>query len=496
MPSPSRVETACADADNECRNDVTRPSAWAWVAAECGEEAVGRVVRRRLDPGADDARAAVQLLALGEPRRHVVDQRSGRATCRLRSPRRRPRRGSGGRRRAGGRTRPCPRRRTTGAPSRRSAGGSRRRRPPRRRRRSPTAAGSAPSRSPSNRSPTSAIVLPPSSGAVQRSSPTTWLTSARTSQSAHGVGSAHWSSPIASTRSRNTSTVRRCNVDHVHHAPSLGRVANRTRPDSAACRRGPDRRSPSPRASRTRRPPGSPPAVAPDRRRRPRRRSAGRGGCGRGPGVHVDVGQLAVCRSSRRTGSPVSSIASRPAASHGVSPASTWPPGWTQMPSDLWCSSTMPRRPTTSADPVMCTGSACSSNGRSSRGTSARNRSMLDPLALVDRLACGDRGEHVLHGSSTAGDVSCRQGSARWGWPVATTATGRAPSGRFDRSPIRVGVAVDDRQDLLAHRLQLGRRQVGDRAERAAASRHSFGYDARVAFHTCRRSLDPLLEEP
>ena len=46
-----------------------------------------------------------------------------------------------------------------------------------------------------------------------------------------------------------------------------------------------------------------------------------------------------------RTARPVSSTASRRAASHGVSPASTCPPGWIQMPSARWRCSTMPARP-------------------------------------------------------------------------------------------------------------------------------------------------------
>ena len=40
--------------------------------------------------------------------------------------------------------------------------------------------GSSPSTSPWSRSPTSAMVLPPTSGTVQRSSPATWLTRSRT----------------------------------------------------------------------------------------------------------------------------------------------------------------------------------------------------------------------------------------------------------------------------------------------------------------------------
>src|SRR4030095_14644325 len=53
------------------------------------------------------------------------------------------------------------------------------------------------------------MVPPPISGTVQRFSYTRWLTSWRTFQSLHGVGSSHWSSPTAWTRAPNSSTARR-----------------------------------------------------------------------------------------------------------------------------------------------------------------------------------------------------------------------------------------------------------------------------------------------
>src|SRR4029453_9446833 len=54
------------------------------------------------------------------------------------------------------------------------------------------------------------MVPPPISGTVQRFSYTRWLTSWRTLQSLHGVGSPHWSSPTARTRASNSSTALRC----------------------------------------------------------------------------------------------------------------------------------------------------------------------------------------------------------------------------------------------------------------------------------------------
>src|SRR5215207_3665150 len=56
------------------------------------------------------------------------------------------------------------------------------------------------------------MVLPPISGTVQRFSYTRWLTSWRTFQSLHGVGSSHWSSPTARTRASNSSTALRCSA--------------------------------------------------------------------------------------------------------------------------------------------------------------------------------------------------------------------------------------------------------------------------------------------
>ena len=102
---------------------------------------------------------------------------------------------------------------------------------------------------------------------------------------------------------------------------------------------------------------------------------------------------------------PVSSVASRRAPSHGVSPASTWPPGWTQMPRCRWRSRTMPRGPTMNAEPVTWTGPASSSNGRASVGTVARMCVDAVPLALVDGVAGGDLVEdlagELVHASST-----------------------------------------------------------------------------------------------
>src|SRR3954467_9122211 len=72
--------------------------------------------------------------------------------------------------------------------------------------------GSEPSTSPSNWSPTSAIVCPSTSGVVQRSSPTTWLTRVRTSHSVHGVGSSHWSSRRPAIVVFHTSTARWCSL--------------------------------------------------------------------------------------------------------------------------------------------------------------------------------------------------------------------------------------------------------------------------------------------
>ena len=81
--------------------------------------------------------------------------------------------------------------------------------------------------------------------------------------------------------------------------------------------------------------------------------------------IHVDQARRHRRRTGRRARSPRRT--SRSAASQGVSPASTWPPGWSQMPICLWRSSTTPRAPVTIAEPVTCTGSACSSKGCGSR---------------------------------------------------------------------------------------------------------------------------------
>src|SRR6185436_15679199 len=56
----------------------------------------------------------------------------------------------------------------------------------------------------------SSSVAPSTSGTVQSSSPTTWLTRARTSHSVHGVFRVHCESSTASSRERQLSTLRRC----------------------------------------------------------------------------------------------------------------------------------------------------------------------------------------------------------------------------------------------------------------------------------------------
>src|SRR5213593_731455 len=69
--------------------------------------------------------------------------------------------------------------------------------------------GSSASRSPSNRSPTSAIFLPSRRGAIHRFSETRWFTRTRTSHSVHGVGPFHWSSRTWCTCRPNCSSARR-----------------------------------------------------------------------------------------------------------------------------------------------------------------------------------------------------------------------------------------------------------------------------------------------
>ena len=100
--------------------------------------------------------------------------------------------------------------------------------------------------------------------------------------------------------------------------------------------------APRPRPSRTTPPPGSPLPAAADRGRRPRRDSAGRDGCGRAGRDGRRRAPAAATRRRIRLSSPVSSCASRSAASHGVSPGSTCPPGWSQIPSDLCLTSITP----------------------------------------------------------------------------------------------------------------------------------------------------------
>src|SRR5579864_9562990 len=53
-------------------------------------------------------------------------------------------------------------------------------------------AGSLPARSPSKRSPTSAMVLPCNNSFAHKFSPMRWLATCLTSHSVHGVGSVHW----------------------------------------------------------------------------------------------------------------------------------------------------------------------------------------------------------------------------------------------------------------------------------------------------------------
>src|SRR6516164_8408581 len=67
--------------------------------------------------------------------------------------------------------------------------------------------GSSPSTSPSSRSPTSLMDRPAASSAAHQLPETTWLTRARTSQSAHGVERDHWSGPTPATKRRVASSV-------------------------------------------------------------------------------------------------------------------------------------------------------------------------------------------------------------------------------------------------------------------------------------------------
>ena len=113
------------------------------------------------------------------------------------------------------------------------------------------------------------------------------------------------------------------------------------------CRPCRPRRRPAPPPRRTSRPPGSRPAGGAGSASSAVEQVAQvEVGVAATAGVDVDVGQLAA--SSPRWRSAAARSPRRPraaAASHGVSPASTCPPGWTQMPSRRWRSSTMPRGP-------------------------------------------------------------------------------------------------------------------------------------------------------
>ena len=104
--------------------------------------------------------------------------------------------------------------------------------------------------------------------------------------------------------------------------------------------------------------------------------------------VDVDVDAGAGPRRDGRATRPVSSWDSRRAASHGPSPGSRWPPGCNHRCRRLCMWSTVPRRPTTTADPVTCTGPACSSKGL---GRWRRSATMTRPgprLTLVAGHVC------------------------------------------------------------------------------------------------------------
>ena len=168
-------------------------------------------------------------------------------------------------------------------------------------------------------------------------------------------------------------------------------------------------------------------AAVRDRRRRRGGGSAGRGGCGPRARMDIDVGEVRV-PSTSSTCSPVSSRASRTAASHGRSPASICPPGATQIPNTLCRCSTNPRRPTMRADAVTCIGLACSSNGSSPRRSMAARNSSIQPCSRSStRWARPHRGNHLVssrchsrppferaaHGSREAEQIVKRRGDAR-----------------------------------------------------------------------------------
>ena len=190
-------------------------------------------------------------------------------------------------------------------------------------------------------------------------------------------------------------------------------------PASARSRRHP---------SRTTRRPGSRRPAAPDRRRRPRTGSAGRGGCGRGRRGGRRRGPAPVASPRKRTGRPVSSIASRRAASHGVSPGSTWPPGWTQIPSRRWRSSTIPRGPTINAEPVMWVGIGVHVERRGEAGHGGQHLRRCS-RARGRRPACGRR---RVRGRRRRGPPQLPLLVGGSGKPNAAKATGPASAGRVD----------------------------------------------------------------
>ena len=89
--------------------------------------------------------------------------------------------------------------------------------------------------------------------------------------------------------------------------------------------------------------------------------------------MHVEVGQRgepprrAGSAGAHATWSPVSSVDSRTAASHGVSPGSRWPPGCSHRPSRLWRCRTTPLGPMINDEPVTWVRSLTWSNGRARR---------------------------------------------------------------------------------------------------------------------------------
>ena len=182
---------------------------------------------------------------------------------------------------------------------------------------------------------------------------------------------------------------------HVAGRRCPGRAAAPGCPVAGRAARPPDpaRRWPRLGATGTSRPPGSRPPAASGR---PAVRAAG--SAGRGDGARADRGGRR--RGATPAGRPPVGRRARPAARSppapratprptGASPASMCPPGWSHSPRRLCRCSTTPRSPTTIADAVTCTLSACSSNGRSSRSSSVRNVDDRVALAGVDRSTGG-----------------------------------------------------------------------------------------------------------